>query len=149
MMKLLMSLILIQVGLNLKSQDTLSINQFDSLVIQNHNKMNMILQLKDSLSVGEAITLIRIENTLSYGVDKYIGKREFNIRKKKYLSFDSCFKIYFIKKVINKIEAKLGYGLGYYSKKYDILLGGNMTDSKSRYYIKKIKKIPKKQRKTF
>ena len=44
--------------------------------------MNMILKSGDTLSSKEAIILVKIENTLSYGVENYIGNKEFNIRKK-------------------------------------------------------------------
>ena len=124
-------------GLVSKSQDTLSIRQFDSMVIHHHKIMNGILESKDSLSSEEAIILIKIENTLSYGVAKFIGKKQFEIRKEKYRSFDSCFQIDFIRRVIVKTEGTVSVGLGYYSKKYDIMLGGNMIDPNSRYYIRK------------
>lgn len=127
-------------GLYSSAQDTLSIEMFDSMVIYHHKKMKMILESKDSLLSEEAVILIKIENTLLDGLEKFIGQEEFEIRKEKYRSFDSCFVIYFIKKVIIKTEATISRGLGWYSEKYDIMLGGNMTDPNSRYYIKKIKR---------
>ena len=127
-------------GLYSSAQDTLSIEMFDSMVIYHHKKMKMILESKDSLLSEEAVILIKIENTLLDGLEKFIGQEEFEIRKEKYRSFDSCFVIYFIKRVIIKTEATISRGLGWYSEKYDIMLGGNMTDPNSRYYIKKIKR---------
>lgn len=137
MIKVLLLAFCFLIWLFSNAQDTLSIDRFDSLVIQHHDKMKMILKSGDTLSSKEAIILVKIENTLSYGVENYIGNKEFSIRIKKYQSFDSCFKIYFIRKIIHTLDATIYFGLGYYSKKYDILLGGNLTDPKSCYYIKK------------
>lgn len=119
------------------SQDTVSIEQFDSLVVQQHIKMENILNSRDTLMSEEAVILIKIENTILYGVEKFIGMDEFNDRKKKYINFDSCFSLHFIKKVIMKLDARISYGLGWYSEKYDIMLGGNMTNPKNWYYIEK------------
>ncbi|HEV8082661.1 MAG TPA: hypothetical protein VGP55_05640 [Chitinophagaceae bacterium] len=125
-----------QDSLKLKTRDTLTIDQFDSLVNCHHTKMKIISQDKDSLTVEEAIALIKIENTLSFGVDDMIGRKEFESHKKKYISFDSCFMLYYIKKVIEKVEGAVTYGFGYYSERYNVLLGGHLTLPESYYYIR-------------
>ncbi|HET7117957.1 MAG TPA: hypothetical protein VFI29_15785 [Hanamia sp.] len=136
MIKILLMAFCFLIGTFSKAQDTLSIDKFDSLVTQHHEKMKLILKSEDTLSSNEAVILVKIENTLHYGVENYIGNKELSIRIRKYQSFDSCFNIYFIRKIIHKLDATIYFGMGYYSKKYDILLGGNLTDPKSRYYIK-------------
>lgn len=67
-MKVLVSFICLLIAFESKSQDTLSIDQFDSIVIKHQKNMYVILETNDTLSVLEAINLIRIENTLSFGV---------------------------------------------------------------------------------
>lgn len=124
-------------GLASYSQDTLSINQFDSLVTIQINKMKKMLIGNDTLTINEAIILVKIQNTLPTGIEKYFkNSKEFKRRLPIYRRFDSCFKIHFIEKTINLLNAKLTTGLGYYSKKYDILLGGTLNNRNSLYYIK-------------
>ena len=136
-MKISILIIYVFLAFTSLSQDTLTINQFNSLVSQHHKKMKNILELKDSLTTDDAIILIKIENTLHNGIEKTIGLKDFKASKKEYTSFDSCFVLYYTKKVIKKVEAEATTGFGYYSKKYNILLGGQMNYPQIYYYIKK------------
>ena len=115
---------------NLKSQDTLTIKKFDSLIHNYYIKMKLTNELKDSLTICDIIYIIKLENT--------ILKNKFRFRKdqKPYIDFHNYFYIHYAQKAIKSIEGTPTYGSGFYSEKYNVSLGGFISDKRSYYYIK-------------
>ena len=127
--------LLILLNLGAKAQDgienrpdTLHVISFDSLVKIYFQRMVEVNELEDTLSLEDALKMIKIENTILKGM--------IDNTKKSYICFSNYLYRYLRQKLITKVEATLTGGFGYYSEKYNILFGGYMTHPQSYYYIK-------------
>ena len=102
-------------------QDTLGVpmssKKFDSLVVFTLNKFGHAPWPDGSDS--DYITFIRLDNTIAYG--RLQSKKEI------YTRLEDLYIEKYLKRIVAVSQATLTRGMGYYSKKYDIQIGGSPT----------------------
>ena len=96
----------------------MSAEQFDSLA-------GIILikfqSFDDSKSLKDDIIFIRVINTIHF--ERLIDKSN------KYDSLNNLFFKKYLNKIVDITDAKISIGMSYYSKKYDLQIGGKKTEN--------------------
>lgn len=81
----------------------------------------------DTLSFEDIVIMIRLYNTITH--DTLLNKSDGN-----YAGFTKVFMLQFAEVAAKRIEAYPTKGMAYYSKKYDLYIGGP-PHANSQYYI--------------
>jgi hypothetical protein len=93
-------------------------SNFDSLL---DYCLNFQKKSLDSISNEELILLTRLANTITY---YQLGGSSESSK-----IFSAQFNSYFLPAIINRLEFSLSKGMQFYSKKYDLYIGGSDTNS--------------------
>ena len=91
----------------------------------------------DTCNINEIIFLIRVYNTIG----NYIVYLHEN---KSMMSFVDYFLSNYSEEVVIRLSASLSRGFGYYSKEYDIYIGGSHLNDRSFFIIKELDKLKDK-----
>ena len=124
------------------SQDTLTFQEFNDSIDTNILSMHRIIDSSDSLSIGKAITLVKLHNTLTHSVRDVYNHREFKLNKNRFLQFDQCFRGFrggIAQKVIEILQMETGNRNSQYSTEYDLYLGIPFNEKSYYYLVRKIK----------
>lgn len=93
--------------------------EFDKAV----DRINELYEKGDISKVEDFLLSARLYNTL--------GKNSLVHQDKRYESLRQQFEQKYLRKIVKKLDATISVGMGFYSKKYDIYIGGAQLPHKN------------------
>jgi hypothetical protein len=101
----------------------ISLTKFNSLI----DSFNYIMQYNKSMTEQNYITAVRLDNTISFNV--------LDLKDVRFKKFKKLFEPKYLNLAIATLDGLPSRGGGFYSKKYDLYIGGTPNNNSSMYSV--------------